>query len=195
MRKGADSFGRPVSGYTNRGARPSRRRNAVWLVTEAAPNLTLSDHPHNTAGALALGSATSEPEIQAAIRHCALIVERDPALAEALASRLLALLEPEWSVRRISDIRLLTPSQSSVPEIIVLDASWPIDSGADSYQRLSAFFDSQDAQMIFVTRDTSYQLSQRGVTRGVVLREWRHPDDIVMLISEALVDDQPDDRS
>ncbi len=191
MRKGAGSSGRPVSGCANRGTRQPRRRDSVWLVTSAESNLEMSDHPHHTAGALALGDATGELEIEASIRRCTLIVERDPALAEALASSLQTRLDPAWSVSRISDIRLLaSPSQSSVPDIIVFDANWPIHSGIESIQRLSELFDSHDALMIFVTTDTSYQLSQRGVMRGVVLREWRHPDDIAILVSEALADGQ-----
>jgi CheY-like chemotaxis protein len=170
--------------------RHPRRRDAVWLVTGAAPNRILNGQSHHTAGALALNNAHDEQAVGSVARRCALIVERDPALAEALTHALQARFEPVWSVRRVGDSRLIAPaSQSNGPEIIVLDASWPVDGGGDNYTRLSAHFEVDDAQLIFVTSDTSYQLSQRGIMSGVVLREWLHPDDIVTLVTEALADD------
>lgn len=191
MRKGADSYGHPTRGHTSRGVRHSRRRDAVWLITDAPSTLMRSGQPHQTAGALALDNATHEGPFGAETRRCALIIECDSALAGTLVETLQAQFEPEWSVRRISDSRLLavTP-QSEVPEIIVLDANSAADEGADRQQRLSALARSRAAQLIFITSDTSYQLSQRGVMSGVVLREWRHLDDIVSLVIEALTDEE-----
>ncbi len=190
MRKGADSFGRPTSGHASRGVRYPRRRDAVWLVTGAAPELNaMNGQPHHTAGALALDSASDKPEFGAAVRRCALIVEQNSVLAQTLARALQARFAPEWSVRCISDGRALAKSpQNDAPGIIVVDASWPSDNGVESHQRLTELSDLCDTQMIFVTPNTSYQLSQRGVMSGIVLREWRQLDDIVALVAEALAD-------
>lgn len=190
MRKGADSFGRPSGGHASRGVRYPRRRDAVWLVTGVTPGLTtINGQPHHTAGALALDHASIEPEFETAVRRCALIVEQNSVLAQTLARILQARFEPEWSVRCVSDSRLLaTSSDKKVPGIIVLDASGPNAGDAESHHRLAELSELSGAQMIFVTPDTSYQLSQRGVMSGVVLREWRQLDDIVALVAEALAE-------
>ncbi len=190
MRKGADSYGRPADGHASRGVRHPRRRDSAWLIMGATSNPLLSDYPHHTAGALALNSPAGKTALEPETRRCALVVEDDPTLAEALTRALQARLEPTWSVRHISDSRLLaTSSQSDVPAVIIIDANLSAESGPDNAARLSAISSLlNDAQMIFVTSDTSYQLSQRGIMSGVVLREWRHPDDIVSLIAEALTD-------
>lgn len=145
---------------------------------------------HHTTGALALDSVNAESELLSVARRCALIVERNAALAHALTLALQTRFEPAWSVRYISDIRPLafTPHIGAA-EIIVIDAS-AADTGAiESYQRLQAFPSLHDAQAIFVTEGaSSYQLSQHGISAGVVLREPHQLDDIIALVAEALSD-------
>lgn len=148
----------------------------------------MNAQPHHTTGALALESPTYEPAIGPVGRRCALIVERDPALALALAYALQARFEPAWSVRYISDSlpAAFTPLPE-VAEIMVIDASVPDTGVNESYQHLQAFSTLHDAQSIFVTASaSSYQLSQHGISAGVVLREPYQLDDIVALVEEAL---------
>jgi hypothetical protein len=191
MRKGADSYGRPMGGHASRGVRHPRRRDAVWLVTGVAPNLALGNQAHHTSGSLALDSSANNAVTGTESRRCMLVVEHDPALAEALTRALQTNFEPTWPVRRVSDNRLLSSaSPSDMPEIIVLDASNSTDTPGDANQRLTALYEPPNGQLIFVTTDTSYQLSQRGAMSGVVLREWRHLDDIIALVAEALMDDE-----
>lgn len=190
MRKGADSFGRSAGGHASRGVRHTRRRDAVWLVTGATPSLAMNAQKHHTTGALALNNANSESELLSGARRCALIVERDPALAHALTHALQTRFEPEWSVRYISDNRpLASTPRVGAAEIIVFDASAPDTGAIESYQRLRTYPSLYDAQAIFVTAGaSSYQLSQHGISAGVVLREPHHLDDIVALVAEALSD-------
>lgn len=190
MRKGTESARRLSSSRSAREARHSRRRGAVWLVPHAALPRTAGSQAHQTAGALALEPPITAADAASAACRCALIVERDPALAQALARALQASFAPAWSVRCVSDTRLLASSQHhNAPEVIVLDASWANDGGAEAYPSSHALANLPGAQVIFVTSDTSYQLSQRGVTSGVILREWRHLDEIVALVAEAITSD------
>ena len=191
MRKGRDSARRLAASHGAREARHSRRRDTVWLVPHATSGRGISDQTHQTAGALALDPPIAAPGAVPAAFRCALIVERDPALAQALAHALRASFEPAWSVRCVSDTRLLaSPQQHDAPEIIVLDASWDRGGGAESHLSAHALPSLPGAQMIFVTSDTSYQLSQRGATSGVILREWRHLDEIVALVADAIISDE-----
>lgn len=190
MRKGADSYGQPSAGHASRGVRNSRRRGSVWLVTGATPNLTPGAHPHHTVGALALETALAAPDRKAQGRHCALIVEHDSALAQALAQALHTRFGPAWSVRLTSDAQPLAPApRQDAPSIVVLDASASADTDETSSLQFSALPDLRGALTIFVTADTSYQLSQRGISGGVVLRKWRSLDEIVSLVAEALAEE------
>lgn len=187
MRKGADSTRRLSSSHGSREARHSPRRNAVWLVPHTTSDRATGSQPHQTAGALALDPPIAAPDAEPAPHRCALIIERDPALAQALARALQASFEPAWSVRSVSDIRLLAPSQpDGAPEIIVLDANWASDDDTGGHLTLRALPALPGAQMIFVTSDTSYQLDQRGVRSGVLLRDWRHLEEIVTLVAELI---------
>jgi len=193
MRKGADSSRRPSTNHSSRDMRYTRRRDTVWLVPQTTSALTTGGQPHQTAGALALNPSAINPDVESTARRCALIVERDPALAQALARALRASFEPAWSVRHVSDGRLLVPlPPEETPEVIILDASWPDDDGAENCVRSSDLPGLRGAQLIFVTAGTSYQLSQRGVRSGVVLREWRNLDDIVAVVAEAIAGDKND---
>jgi hypothetical protein len=187
MRKGTDSSRRQSMNYASRGMRHPRRREAVWFVPHVASGFSTEGQPHHTSGALALDPRITNPEAESAIPRCALVVERDPALAQSLTRALQASFGPIWSVRCVSDSRLLaSPSQNDTPELIILDASWPGDNDVHGYRSLSALPDLSGVQTIYVTPDTSYRLSQRGVSSGVILREWRHLDDIVAVVAEVI---------
>jgi hypothetical protein len=191
MCKGRDSARRLSRSHGARETRHSRRRDTVWLIPHATPGPVTVSQTHQTAGALALDPQIAAPDAVSSARRCALIVERDPALAQALARALQASFEPAWSVRSVSDTRLLASSQQhDAPEIIVLDASWVSDRCAESHLSLHALPNLLGAQMIYVTSDTSYQLSQRGATSGVILRGWRHLDEIVALVAEVVMSDE-----
>lgn len=194
MRKGRDSTRRLSTSRSAREARHSRRRETVWLIPHVTPDARTVNQTHQTAGALALDPLIAVPDAASAACCCALIVERDPALAQALARALQASFAPAWSVRCVSDTRLLASSQHhNALEVIVLDASWASDGGAEAYPSSHALANLPGAQVIFVTSDTSYQLNQRGVTSGVILREWRHLDEIVALVAEAITSDEESD--
>jgi chromosome condensin MukBEF complex kleisin-like MukF subunit len=114
-----------------------------------------------------------------------LVVERNPALAQALAQTIQARFGAAWSVSYARDSHALAPRYEA-SEIVVINATDVDSATGDDIQRFSAPSERQDTQTIYVTGATSYQLSQRGINGGVVLREPHCLDEIVSLVAEAL---------
>ena len=181
MRKGTETF--------ERGARRGRREQAVWLLArETAP--TTTTRTISTTGVLALDETPLETRVEAQQHHCALIVDRDPALAEALARALQARFDPARRVRFVRDSRALSAtSHAPAAEITVIDASATNADVVESFHRLRSAPGMENAEAIFITPSAmTYQLSQFGVNGGIVLRQPQRLDDIVNLVSESLAE-------
>lgn len=189
MRKGADTSGRS-SGHASRGIRHPRRRDAVWLVPGVKSGFDLGAPSHRTSGALALDTGDARAGGQAHFGGCALIVERNPALAKAITSALQARFGHTRTVLYVAEDGAEAPSVARTDSrvIVVVEAA---PRGPRTWLGNLAISPSgsSDAQTIFITAETSYELSQRGISGGVVYREPHRLDDIVALVEQALADE------
>lgn len=185
MRRGADSITRGARVW--RDAKRARRDDSVWLL---ASNATAPSAAVATTGALALDQIVAGSQVGRETRRCALIVDHDPALAEALAVALQDQYEPRRRVRFIRDSHLLaTATHAPDAMITVIDASATDDEAVETFRRLRGAPGTADTEAIFVASTAmTYQLSQLGVNGGIVLREPNSVDDIVSLVSESLAE-------
>lgn len=116
-------------------------------------------------------------------QHCVVIVENDGPLASALVARLQSEVASVVSVRLAA---LTEPITEVAPDIIVLDTGAPCDSATGLRPSEATYRQDSNALTFYVTGDTSYNLHQRGVANGVLLREWRSVEDIFDLVIDAL---------
>lgn len=186
MRKGADTSGRS-SGHASRGIRHPRRRDTVWLVPGVKSGFDLGAPSRRTSGALALDTVDPAAGGQAQFVDCALIVERNPALAQAIANALQAGLGHTRTILHITENDVGAPpfAPTDTRAIVVIDAT---SRGHRAIQGYVATAPSgfAGAQTIYITAETSFELSQRGIRGGVVLREPHCLDEIISLVEQAL---------
>jgi hypothetical protein len=184
MRRGAESAGRGARNW--RDAKRARRDDSVWLLASNTPTPSAT---RATTGALALDQIVPKAQVGRETRRCALIIDHDPALAEALAIALQRRYAPQRSVRFIRDSRLLPTTHAPDGAITVIDASVTDNEGGETFRRLLGAPGMADTEAIYIASTAiTYQLSQRGVNGGIVLRAPHSVNDIVSLVSESLAE-------
>jgi CheY-like chemotaxis protein len=105
-------------------------------------------------------------------RGSVLIVEDDTRMARLLRESLALEGEPQWDVQvaldgaRALEIAALTP-----PDVVLLDVLLPGLDGAEVYRRLRANKRTHAARILFLTAGSPYDLQQRGIFDGVLLRK------------------------
>lgn len=196
MRKGAEIIAQTLDTRSARGSRRGRRTAAVWLVsrTTASATVPLTQTPPlpmpTVTGALALDHVAEREVSAGETRRCALIVDRDPHLAEILATSLRVRFEREQSIRFIRGTRLLGAAlRAPDTDITVIDASASDDDAVECFRQLRAAPGMDTIEAIFITASaSSFRLSQLGANGGVVLRRPHDLDDIAGFIGEALAE-------
>jgi CheY-like chemotaxis protein len=197
MRKGAETIAQSLDTRSTRGSRRARRNTAVWLVSRAtgAAAVPLTQTPPSptpiVTEALALDHVAQREMSAGEARRCALIVDRDPELAETLAHALNARFEPRQRVRFVRDSRLFGAALRA-PEtgITVIDASASDDDAVECFLQLRAAPGMDTIEAVFITASaSSFRLSQLGANRGVVLRQPHRLEDIASFIAEALAEE------
>ena len=184
-------------GEGTRTSQPRRMRRAAPVLVpqwgEAAKATTEQrDRPLSTDGALALLEQPERetlPEPRRIPAHGAvLIVEDDTRMARLLRESLALEGEPQWDVQVAPDgARALEIASITPPDVVLLDVLLPGLDGAEVYRRLRANKKTRAARILFLTAGTSYDLQQRGIDDGVLLRK---PFDIRELpgLVRALID-------
>jgi hypothetical protein len=131
---------------------------------------------HHVTGALALDQRQESGPIQTSrqiklAQRCTLIVDRDPALARRLKHALSARYEPRYTVGFInSSTSFANLTLGAALDVLIFDANTPEGSSDVDYVFGETMQDQESAKIIYISRDTSFGLSQRGVTRGALVR-------------------------
>jgi CheY-like chemotaxis protein len=124
-----------------------------------------------------------------AARRRILIVEDDPRVAQVIHESLALEGEADWSVEVATEgARALALAYAAPPDLVLLDVRLPDLDGAEVYRRLRAGAKTSGARVLFLTAGASFDLYQRGIEDGVLLRK---PFDLETLVSlvRALVED------
>jgi len=168
-------------GESARAGQPRRLRRAAPVFAphwgEAARAATEQrDRQLPTDGALALleqpdrETLTGPRSLPA--RGAVLIVEDDTRMARLLHESLALEGEPQWDVQVAPDgARALEIASLTPPDVVLLDVLLPGLDGAEVYRRLRANKRTCAARILFLTAGTSYDLQQRGIFDGVLLRK------------------------
>lgn len=136
-----------------------------------------------TRGALAL---LDEPETitkraPLAAHRRILVVEDDPRMANLIRAGLELEGERDWEVQSAGEgLHALELAGALPPDVVLLDVRLPGLDGAEVYRRLRAGTGTRHARILFLTAGTSYDLYQRGIEDGVLLRK---PFDVRELVS------------
>lgn len=188
MNIGARSRSRLTGAHHPRGSGRSRRRDHVWLVSPPAPQFA-EVAAHHITGALALDQQSHRASRQVKLaQRCTLIVERDPALARRLRHALSARYEPRYSVGLVnSSASFARLMLTAAPDVLIFDANTPQGWREAGYVFDEAQSDRDVAKIIYISRDTSFGLSQRGVTRGALVRAPASLNEMLDLVA-ALID-------
>lgn len=164
---------------TMRTAQPRRlRRAAPVLVPQwgSASRTTSTERQVATDGALALleqpvHEPLSEPR-RAPARGAVLIVEDDTRMARMLHESLALEGEPRWEIQIAADgAHALELATATPPDVVLLDVLLPGLDGAEVYRRLRANKKTRTSRILFLSAGTSYDLQQRGIDDGVLLRK------------------------
>lgn len=150
------------------------------------------DRQPSTDGALALLEQPLHETVvaprRAPARGAVLIVEDDTHMAHLLRESLALEGEPQWDVQVAPDgARALEIASLTPPDVVLLDVLLPGLDGAEVYRRLRANKRTRAARILFLTAGTSYDLRERGVDDGVLLRkpfDIRELPDIVRALLE-----------
>ncbi len=160
-------------------ARASRRAAAIVAPTWSTAAQATSDQRERqpaTSGALALleqpRPKTQEEPRKTPARGAVLIVEDDSGMAQLLRESLTLEGEPQWDVQVAGDgARALEIASRTPPDVVLLDVLLPGLDGAEVYRRLRANKKTRTARILFLSAGTSYDLQQRGIDDGVLLRK------------------------
>jgi CheY-like chemotaxis protein len=185
----------PALGGSLRRAAPARSRSALapaWHAGSKAGARTATAAPAATDGALALLEqidAALVPEVQPAPAHYhILIVEDDARMVGMIRAGIELEGESDWEVQAANGgLRALELALAAPPDVVLLDVRLPDLDGAEVYHHLRTAQQTRAARILFLTAGTSYDLCQRGIDDGVLLRK---PFDVRELVSlvRALLD-------
>jgi hypothetical protein len=140
-----------------------------------------SEQPNHIAGTLALDPVSDAP--RRAWRY-ALIVERDPALARRLMNALSERFAQRLDVGLVSHAAAFPRAQAAdTPHLLVVDANQPGVVQEATCELIDTVSELDGAQIIYISGDTSFGLSQRGATGGVLVRSSACLDEIIELIA------------
>ncbi len=116
-----------------------------------------------------------------AARHHILIVEDDTQVAGVIREALELEGEVDWEVQTACEgTHALELATSTPPDLVLLDVWLPGLDGAEVYHRLRANAGTRGARILFLSAATSFDLYQRGIEDGVLLRK---PFDVPQLVS------------
>lgn len=174
--------------YPTPGARSGHARAPLRLSLESAGH---AEPRTNGSSALALMEqpVTLPARVPVAARRRILIVEDDPRVAQVIRESLALEGEADWSVEIATEgARALALAYAAPPDLVLLDVRLPDLDGAEVYRRLRAGAKTSGARVLFLTAGASFDLYQRGIEDGVLLRK---PFDLESLVSlvRALVED------
>ena len=145
-----------------------------------------------TNGSSALAAVMELPAPQrppVAARSRILIVEDDPRVAHVIRETLALEGDADWTVEVATDgARALALAYAAPPAVVLLDVRLPDLDGAEVYRRLRAEASTNGAHILFLTAGASFDLHQRGIEDGVLLRKPFDPDTLVSLV-RALIED------
>jgi two-component system OmpR family response regulator len=144
-----------------------------------------------TSGALALlEEPVTLPQAQprpAGMRQTILVVEDDPRVAGVIRESLELEGDAEWVVETASEgLQALELAGSTPPDVVLLDVRLPDLDGAEVYRRLRAGPQTRAARVLFLTAGTSFDLYQRGIADGVLLRKPFDVRDLVGIVRALL---------
>ena len=178
-----------------RRAAPDRSRSALapaWHAGGKAGARTATAAPAATDGALALleqiDTATAPDVRPVPARHHILIVEDDARMVGMIRAGIELEGEADWEVQAANGGRhALELALAAPPDVVLLDVRLPDLDGAEVFHRLRTAQQTRAARILFLTAGTSYDLCQRGIEDGVLLRK---PFDVRELVSlvRALLD-------
>jgi CheY-like chemotaxis protein len=125
-----------------------------------------------TDGALALLDQPAAKPRRKAARYRILVVEDDARVAGVIRESLELEGEADWAVQTASMGTLaLELANATPPDVVLLDVRLPDLDGAEVYRRLRATKRTQGARILFLSAGTSFDLYQRGIEDGVLLRK------------------------
>ncbi|MGH2487666.1 MAG: response regulator transcription factor [Ktedonobacterales bacterium] len=181
-------IGTPDHTYAAPSTRVGHTRLPLRLTLENAGH---AEPRTNGSSALALleQPLTLPARVAVAARRRILIVEDDPRVAQVIRESLALEGEADWSVEVAAEgARALALAYAAPPDLVLLDVRLPDLDGAEVYRRLRAEAKTSGARILFLTAGASFDLYQRGIEDGVLLRK---PFDLETLVSlvRALVED------
>lgn len=192
-RAASASYHHPPMTSVDANARLFRARSALRVapatsqVTGAGVSQveTLADNNRQVAvmelPAPQLASVATRPRI--------LIVEDDPRVAHVIRETLALEGDAEWTVEVATEgTRALALAYATPPTVVLLDVRLPDLDGAEVYRRLRAEARTNAAHVLFLTAGTSFDLHQRGIEDGVLLRKPFDPDALVSLVRALIAD-------
>ena len=164
-----------------------RTSQAISQVTGAgvAQSETLSDNTRP----VAVMDLPAPHLASVAVRPRILIVEDDPRVAHVIRETLALEGDAEWNVEVATEgTRALALAYASPPTVVLLDVRLPDWDGAEVYRRLRAEARTNAAHVLFLTAGTSFDLHQRGIEDGILLRKPFDPDALVSLVRALIAD-------
>lgn len=142
-----------------------------------------------TESAVAVMDLPLPQQTAVASRPRILVVEDDPRVADVIRETLALEGDAHWTVEFASEgSRALALAYAAPPSVVLLDVRLPDLDGAEVYRRLRAEARTTNAHILFLTAGTSFDLHQRGIEDGVLLRKPFDLDTLVSLV-RALVED------
>lgn len=168
-------------------------RAATRAVPTTAQRPTTAPTPAETQPDTGSSVAVMElPQTQRAsvgVRPRILIVEDDPRVAHVIRETLALEGDADWSVEIATEgTRALALAYATPPTVVLLDVRLPDLDGAEVYRRLRAEARTNAAHVLFLTAGTSFDLYQRGIEDGVLLRKPFDPDALVSLVRALITD-------
>jgi DNA-binding response OmpR family regulator len=139
---------------------------------------------------VALPQTEPQPQLQprsVEAQRTILIVEDDPQAAGVIRESLALDGDTGWTVQTASGgLRALDLAGSTPPDVVLLDVRLPDLDGAEVYRRLRAGAQTRGARILFLTAGTSFDLYQRGIEDGVLLRKPFDVRDLVGIVRALL---------
>lgn len=143
----------------------------------------------NGSSALAVMELPEPQHTPVAARPRILVVEDDARVAHVIRDTLALEGDAHWNIEVATDgARALALAYAAPPAVVLLDLRLPDLDGAEVYRRLRAEASTNGAHILFLTAGASFDLHQRGIEDGVLLRKPFDPDTLVTLV-RALVED------
>ncbi len=116
-----------------------------------------------------------------------LVVEDDPRVVGVIRESLELEGDAGWIVRTASDgLGALDLAFTTPPDVVLLDVRLPDLDGSEVYRRLRAGQQTRKARILFLTAGTSFDLHQRGIEDGVLLRKPFDVQDLVGIVRALL---------